>query len=112
MAEFRTEHLPRALPVAQRVQYVLHAMCLQHSRCKCTRSAVIRKRMVSFNLANILYIFNDSVLELLHRVDMGNVAVVSKVNSAPIFRVKVCKFGEVTSIYRFLFRETPAGGTM
>jgi hypothetical protein len=45
---------------------------------------------------------------LLHRVDVGDVANLSKVHAASIFRVEVCKLGEFLCIYGILFQEIRA----
>jgi hypothetical protein len=45
----------------------------------------------------------NSVLNLLHRVNMGNVADVAEVHTASIFTVEIFKKCEFPCIYSFVF---------
>jgi hypothetical protein len=49
----------------------------------------------------------NSVLVLLHRVDVAVVSDISEVDTAAIFRVEVCKMREYLYLYSIMFLKTP-----
>jgi hypothetical protein len=43
-------------------------------------------------------------------MDVGSAVNISEVHAASIFRIEVCRVGEILCSYRFIFRKEPCGG--